>query len=150
MVPYHDKIIRPTDPRVRVAFPKPVYKELKQMAENNIRRISDEIVVRLIETLSYARLTIPIARMEAADGNQSNHTRVVVQFPAGLFQKLTSLCEFHEIDFANDVVARIKFSLWHNEALMASDRLRRLIFCKRLSYEYQKIFYQKRSRSSGK
>lgn len=61
---------------------------------------------------------------------------VTVQLPQELFDDLQLLCKQHNIDFKDDLIARMAFSLEVDETLMASDRLRRLIFCKQLSYEY--------------
>ena len=51
MAKSYRKIIRPTDPRINIALPLLLYSGLKLQASNNARRLSDEIVARLIATL---------------------------------------------------------------------------------------------------
>ena len=65
------------------------------------------------------------------------YTRLNIQIPQQLFDDLQALSQMMGTDFKDDLIARMAFSLAHNDTLMAGDRLRRLIFCKQLSYEYQ-------------
>lgn len=63
---------------------------------------------------------------------------VNIQLPQELYDDLKALCQESGIDFNAGLIARLALSLTDNEELMSSDRLTRLIFCKKLAYEYQK------------
>ena len=72
-------------------------------------------------------------------------TNITIQLPQELLSDLQALCQAHKVDFKDDLLARMAFSLDSDDTLMASDRLRRLIFCKQLSYEYtQRQCHRKR------
>ena len=47
----YKKFTRPSDPRISIELPKVMYQDLKNMANANVRRLSDEIVARLVATL---------------------------------------------------------------------------------------------------
>lgn len=68
--------------------------------------------------------------------SQAELTRINIQLPQELFDDLQATCKQHNINFKDDLVARLLLSLEHNDILMSHDRLMRLIFCKKLSYEY--------------
>ena len=63
-------------------------------------------------------------------------TNINIQLPQELLDDLQALCKAHKIGFKDDLLARMAFSLENNDTLMATDRLKRLIFCKQLSHEY--------------
>ena len=65
------------------------------------------------------------------------HKRITVQIPKELLDDLKCLNQNRGIDWRTDIVSRIHLSLEFDDTLMLSDRLKRLIFCKQLSYEYQ-------------
>ena len=65
------------------------------------------------------------------------HKRITVQVPKELLEDLKVLNQNRDLDWRADIVNRIRLSLEFDETLMLSDRLKHLIFCKQLSYEYR-------------
>ena len=51
MIKQYRHIIRPTDPRVNIKFPQEIYQDLKDRAKRNARRLSDEVLARILATL---------------------------------------------------------------------------------------------------
>ena len=68
---------------------------------------------------------------------KKTYKRITVQVPKELLEDLKVLNQNRDLDWRADIVNRIRLSLEFDETLMLSDRLKRLIFCKQLSYEYQ-------------
>ena len=71
------------------------------------------------------------------------YKRITVQIPRELLDDLKSLSQSRDIDWRIDIVDRIRLSLQFDDTLMLSDCLKRLIFCKQLSYEYQQRYKRK-------
>ena len=80
-----------------------------------------------------------------AKKTNKNYTRLNIQIPQELFDDLQQLSRNNGTDFKEDLIARMAFSLAHNDTLMVRDRLHRCIFCKQLSYEYQ----QRKQKNTG-
>ena len=78
--------------------------------------------------------------------SSKSHKRITVQIPKELLDDLKQLNNNRDIDWRADIVNRIRLSLQFDDTLMLSDQLKRLIFCKQLSYEYQRRKYK----SAGK
>ena len=68
------------------------------------------------------------------------YKRITVQIPKELLDDLKVLSQNRNLNWREDIVNRIHLSLEFDETLMLSDRLKSLIFCKQLSYEYQQRY----------
>ena len=77
---------------------------------------------------------------------KKSYKRITVQIPKELLDDLKVLSQNRNLDWREDIVNRIRLSLQFDDTLMLSDQLKRLIFCKQLSYEYQRRKYK----SAGK
>ena len=69
---------------------------------------------------------------------KQTYKRITVQIPRELLDDLKALNQSRDLNWRDDIVNRIRLSLQFDDTLMLSDRLKRLIFCKQLSYEYQR------------